>query len=398
MVDSADRSSRPARRPWLVRNVVVLGIVSLLTDAASEMIVPLLPAFVTGVLGAGAFALGWIEGAADGVASVLKLVAGRWADRSGKNRPLVIVGYTISSVSRPFVALAATTTHVLGVRLLDRIGKGLRTSPRDMLIAGSVEPEHHGAAFGFHRAMDHAGAVVGPLLALLVLSTWTQDLRVLFWLSAIPGGLAVLVLVVGSREVRQPRGEAAASPLPTEAASASLRGFLVPLGLFTLGNASDVFLLLNATEHGAPLTSLPVLWLGLHVVKTATSIPGGHLADRWDRRKTIAIGWIVYAMVYVGFALAESQSVIWTLFIVYGLHHGLSEGPERALVAELAPAGRGGTSFGWYHLTLGALSMTASVLFGLVWEWFGGPVAFLSSAGLAMMAAALLVVRNDNVR
>ena len=366
---------------------------SLLTDAATEMAVPLLPVFITGVLGAGALTLGWIEGAADAAASILKLVSGRVADRSGKNRPLVIAGYSVSSFIRPFLGAATAAWHVLAIRLVDRVGKGLRTSPRDALIAASVSPNQRGAAYGLHRAMDHVGAVIGPLVAVAILTLWTDDLRIVFWLTVVPGILAVLVLIFGVREARPAEREDPEVEPPSSVPSPPSRAlarFLFPLGIFTLGNASDTFLLLKAGALQAPLATLPLLWTGLHVVKALTSLFGGHLADRWGRRRTIALGWSIHIIVYIGFALAESRTAIWSLFLVYGAHHGLSEGAEKALIAEIVPKRRRGTGFGWYHLTTGLLTLLASVIFGALWELFSSGAAFLTSAGLAVVALASL--------
>lgn len=384
--------SKPLRgRTWLSRNVIVLGMVSLLTDAASEMVIPLLPIFLT-TMGAGALVLGWIEGLAEATASLLKLLSGRWADRLGRNRPFILAGYSISSVARPLFALATSPWHVLAVRLTDRTGKGLRTSPRDALIAASVRPEEHGAAFGFHRAMDHVGAVIGPLMAFAFLTFWSQDLHTLFWLTAVPGTAAVLVLYFGVREVDRPVVQRTAATTEPKRSGQQFVAFLVPLGLFTLGNASDVFLLLKANATEAPLQTLPLLWMGLHVVKTIASLLGGHLADRWGRRKTIALGWVVYAAIYAGFAFADSIAQVWGLFVVYGIYHGLTEGPEKALVADLAPDRSHGRAFGWYHFTLGMLTLLASVLFGWLWDAFGSRTAFLTSGSLALLGVLALGV------
>jgi MFS family permease len=383
----ADEAPPPRRAGW-TRNVILLGVVSLLTDTATEMVIPLLPVFL-GTLGAGALALGWIEGLADAVASILKLVSGRWSDRMGKRRPLVLAGYGLASVVRPFIALAASAWHVLAVRVLDRVGKGLRTSPRDALIAASVDPEHRAAAFGLHRAMDHTGAVIGPLVAAAFLLAWPEDLRTLFWLTAIPGALAVTVLLLGVREA-EPAPVSTAPVAPAVRGDRRLLRLLVPLGLFTLGNASDLFLLLKAGATRSPLVTLPLLWVGLHIVKAAASIPGGRLADRWGRTRTILVGWTFYAAIYAGFAFADDQATVWTLFVAYGLYHGLTEGAERALVAELVPKAKWGGGFGWYHLTLGLLTLLASVVFGGLWEAFGSQTAFLSSAGLALLAVPCL--------
>lgn len=380
-----------ASRPWLTRNVIGLGVVSLLTDASSEMIVPLLPAFVVTVLGGGALALGAIEGAAEAVASVLKLVSGRWADRVGRNRPFVLAGYGLSSLARPLVALAMAPWHVLLVRVLDRTGKGLRSSPRDALLAASVPKESRGAAFGFHRAMDHAGAVLGPLLALALLTWVTDDLRTIFWLALVPGVLAVLAILVGVREAGRPAAERGPS-VPSAAPTRELVRFLLPFGVFTLGNASDAFLLLKATEEDASPLALPVMWIVLHVVKTLTATPGGWIADRLGKRRTIAVGWIVYAATYAGFGFAEDQAAVWALVVLYGAFHGLTEGPERALVAELVPDGKRGAGFGWYHLVGGLGGLAASLLFGALWDAVGSRVAFHAAAALALVATMLFAV------
>lgn len=397
MADNRRAPPASKARSWLTRNVVLLGAVSLLTDTATEMIVPLLPVFLS-TLGAGALALGWIEGLADAVASVLKLLSGLWSDRVGRRRPFVLAGYGLASAVRPLVAAATAAWHVLAVRVADRVGKGLRTSPRDALIAESVVADERGAAFGLHRAMDHTGAVLGPAIAAGFLFLWPDDLRTLFWLTAIPGAAAVVVVVLGVREVDTLR------PIAQEGASASdqradrLLWLLVPVGLFTLGNASDLFLLLKAGATRTPPVTLPLLWMGLHVVKMLASVPGGHLADRWGRIRTISVGWIFYAAIYTAFAFAESHVAVWTLFVVYGVYHGLTEGAERALVAELVPSAQWGTGFGWYHLTLGGLTLAASVLFGGLWEGFGNQAAFLTSAALALLAVLSLAVMGPRLR
>ena len=386
-------SERPSKPVWRSRSVVALGLVSLLNDAASDMVVPLLPAFLL-TLGAGALALGWVEGVADFVASVLKLLVGRWADRARRYHPFVIAGYALATVARPFLAAATTALHVLAVRVTDRAGKGLRTAPRDAILAAAVPPHQRGAAFGLHRAMDHAGAVLGPLLAFVCLS-FALELRTIFLLAIVPGMLALALVVFG---VREPAKDAPApEPAPEPAArtprdGATLARFLVPVGLFTLGNASDAFLLLKAGAEDTPLHTLPLLWLALHVVKSATSVLGGRLADTWGRRPTILLGWTLYAAIYVGFAFAESQLAIWALFVAYGAHHGLSEAAEKALVSDLVGKARLGSGFGWYHFVVGALTLVASVLFGALWSAFDARTAFLTSAAIAIVAALALAL------
>ncbi|MBK9973690.1 MAG: MFS transporter [Planctomycetes bacterium] len=376
---------KAATGSWLSRNVLMLGLISLLTDTASEAAIPLLPVFIVS-LGAGAMALGWIEGIAEATSSILKLVTGKVADRVGKNRPFVVGGYSLSSAAKPLIALATAPWHVLVVRIVDRVGKGFRSSPRDALIAASVPPAQRAAAFSLHRSMDHAGAVIGPLLAAAYLywvGSQTQDLRLLFWLTAVPGVLVILAAVFGVQELPKP----APSPKAQAAqAGQSLVRFLVPLGLFTLGNASDVFLLLKVAQGHVDLVTFPLLWVGLHIVKVASSIPGGKLADRIGRRRVICMGWVLYAAIYAGFAFVEDQHTTWALLAVYGLYYGLTEGPEKALIAEIAPRDKRGAAYGWYYLTLGMLALAASVMFGALWEYASPMAAFLTSAALALAA------------
>lgn len=387
----AVRRSHPAttvtKRQPLPPLVVGLGFVSLLTDAASEMIFPLLPVFVAS-LGGGAMALGWIEGLADLVASFLKLYAGKWADRCGKRRPFVVGGYLLSSLARPFIALALLPWHVLSVRVVDRVGKGLRGSPRDALIAAAVEPARRGEAFGFHRSMDHAGAVLGPLLAFAILQFVTDDLRTLFWLAAIPGVFAVVAVWCTAHDVPTPAPIAPASSSKDPARH--LAGFLLPLCVFSLGRVSDVFLLALAAGQRDALVELPLLWIGLSFVRSSTATLGGRLADRFGASRMVAAGWLVHAAVFAALAFTSDQNVIRALFLVYGLHAGLSEGAEKALVAAIAPQKTWGAAFGWYHFAAGVIALVANVGFGTLWDLAGQTTAFLASAGAAMLAVVIL--------
>lgn len=376
-------------RPWLTRNVLVLGLVSLLNDAASEMVLPLLPIFLTGTLGATAAALGWIEGAADTTAALLKLYSGRLSDRWGRSRPLVVGGYAFSNLVRPLIALASGAATVMAVRVADRVGKGVRTSPRDALLAVAAPEARRGTVYAFHRAMDHAGAVLGGLAAWAVLSFVTEDLRTLFWLSAVPGVLVVALVVAGLREDARPPPS---RPPSLGAVPPRLRWVLVAVGTFGLGNASDAFLLLKAGASGVGLAGLPLLWVLLHVVKSVASLGAGPVADRIGRRRVIAAGWAVYASIYAAFAFVESPAWIAVLFVAYGMYHGLSEGAERALVAELAEAEGRGTAFGWYHLVSGLVALPASVLFGWLWTAVSPGTAFLVGAGFACLAVLPLAV------
>ena len=406
------RTARTARTARLGRNVVALGVVSFLTDASSDMIYPLLPLFLTATLGATPAALGLIEGAAESTAALLKLASGWWSDRLRRRKRLVVVGYALASIARPLVAMATSIAQVTAIRLADRVGKGIRSSPRDALIADSVDPSLRGRAFGLHRAMDHAGAVVGPLIAFALLHGAGVSLRTVFWLASIPAALSVLVLLFGVREVPRAGGAAAAAaggppPASNIAGDAAPPIVLAPprvadareplpprfwallgvLLVFTLGNSTDAFLLLRATQLGVPAALLPILWAVLHVVKSASSTPGGALSDRLGRRPLLVAGWMAYAAVYFGFARATEPWHAWALFALYGVHFGLTEGTEKALVADLVGPSRRGTAFGWYNLTLGLAALPASALFGIVWTRSGAPAAFTMGAGLALAAA-----------
>jgi MFS family permease len=381
-------------RARLGRTVVALGVVSFLTDASSEMIYPLLPVFLTTALGASAATLGVIEGAAETTASLLKLGSGWWSDRLRRRKPLVVLGYALASLVRPLVAVAQAAWHVLAIRLADRVGKGIRGAPRDALIADSVDPSIRGRAFGFHRAADHAGAVIGPLAAFALLQWAGLEMRTVFWLAAIPGALAVLTVVAFVRDAHRPapaqETQTGGTPLTSGTLSAPLPGvfwkYLVVVLVFTLGNSTDAFLLLRASELGVPISLLPVLWALLHVVKSAASTPGGILSDRIGRVPTLVAGWSTYAIVYVGFAIAGAQWHAWALFAAYGIFFALTEGTEKALVADLVPSHRRGTAFGWFHLTVGIGALPASVLFGVLWDALGYQAAFGAGAALAIVA------------
>jgi MFS family permease len=380
-------------RASLGRNVIALGAVSFFTDMSSEMIYPLLPVFLTSVLGASASFIGAIEGAAESTASLLKLGSGWWSDRVRRRKPLVVFGYALASIVRPLVAVAQTATHVLMIRVADRIGKGIRGAPRDALIADSTDPSIRGRAFGFQRAADHAGAVIGPLIAFAVLSWTSQSMRQLFWLAAIPGALAVIVVIFFVRDVEANAPQpAAGAPDLSQPLPRRFWAFLGAILLFTLGNSTDAFLLLRATQLGVPVALAPILWAALHVVKTVASTPGGALSDRIGRRPTLVAGWTLYALVYLGFAVADSTWHAWALFAAYGVYFGLTEGTERAFVTDLVPALRRGTAFGWFHLTIGLGALPASLLFGLLWDRFGAHAAFITGAAFAGAAVLGILV------
>lgn len=386
---------RPGRQTilGLPRTVFLLGVVSLLTDASSEMIYPLLPLFLAATLGTGAAFIGLIEGVAESTASLLKLFSGWWSDRLGRRKAIVVGGYTLSACARPLVALAGTGWHVLAVRFTDRVGKGLRTAPRDALIAAAAPPESWGKAFGFHRAMDHAGAVIGPLIAFALLSTVVHDLRTVFALAAIPGLLAVGILIARVADAPAAAREATGPPrLSLAPFSPRFRAVLAVIALFTLGNSSDAFLLLKAHAAGVGASSIPLLWIVLHLSKALSSTPAGALSDRIGRPRLILAGWLVYAAVYGGFAVADHAWQIWALFVAYGLFFGLTEGVEKAYIADLAPPDLRGTAYGLYHAAVGLTALPASLLMGLVWEHVGPAAAFTVGAALALAAAVLLLL------
>lgn len=380
-------------RPKLGRNVMALAAVSFLTDVSSEMIYPLLPAFLTTVLGANASFIGAIEGAAETTAALLKLASGWWSDRARKRKPLVLLGYAIASTMRPLVAIATSAAQVLVIRVSDRVGKGIRNAPRDALIAESVDPSIRGRAFGFHRAADHAGGVLGPLIAFAVLTWHLAAIRTVFWLAAIPGVLSVLVVWLAVRDIpRSAQAPAETGPDLSQPLGAQFWRVLSVIFLFTLGNSTDAFLLLRASQLGVPVALAPILWAALHVVKTASSTPGGALSDRIGRRPTLIAGWTLYAAVYFGFASASTAWQAWALFAIYGLFFGLTEGSERALVADLVGPERRGTAFGWYNLAIGLGALPASLLFGYVWDRAGAGAAFIMGASFALAAAVGLTL------
>ncbi len=379
-------------RPRLGRNVIALAVVSFLTDVSSEMIYPLLPVFLTTVLGANASFIGAIEGAAETTAALLKLASGWWSDRVRKRKPLVFWGYALASAMRPLVAIATSAAQVLVIRVADRVGKGIRNAPRDALIAESVDPSIRGRAFGFHRAADHAGGVAGPLIAFAVLTWHIAALRTVFWLAAIPGVLSVLVVAFAVRDIPRdaqvPNKGGLDLSLPL---GARFWRVLTVIFVFTLGNSTDAFLLLRASQLGVPVALAPILWAALHLVKSASSTPGGALSDRVGRRPTLIAGWMLYAAVYLGFGLANAPWQAWALFGVYGIFFGLTEGSERALIADLVAPERRGTAFGWYNLAIGFGALPASLIFGFVWDRAGPTAAFTMGATLALIAALALM-------
>lgn len=398
------RAGEPTpRRAGLPATVVLLGFTSLFTDIGTEMIFPLLPVFLTEILKAGPTYLGLVEGAADTVSSLLKLVSGVIADRVARRKPLVLFGYGLASAVRPFVALATRPWHVLAVRITDRVGKGVRSSPRDALIADAAG-DRAGRAFGFHQAMDHAGAVIGPLLAtgLLALSL---SVRHVFWVAVIPGAIATL-LVAAVREPRHRRAPSPASasasasapapasataPTPAPGLPRTLLSYLLILGVFSLGNSSDAFLLLRARTLGLTTAAIPILWSVFNLSKLVWAFLGGDMADRIPRVRLIAVGWLIYALVYVGLGRAGASWQVWVLFMVYGIFYGLTEPVEKALVKDLVRPDQRGRAYGAYNFVVGVTSLPAGLLTGAVWHAWGPARALELGAALAGVAGVALL-------
>jgi len=365
--------------------------VSFLTDAATEMIYPLLPLFLSTVLGANASFIGAIEGVAETTAALLKLASGWWSDKVKKRKPLVVIGYGIATIARPFTAIAQTATQVLAIRVTDRVGKGIRSAPRDALLAESTDAASRGRAFGFHAAMDNAGAVLGPLMAFVLLRQFDVSLRNVFWLAAIPGALAFIVLVVAVKEIHHtPAADSSSTPHVHSSAPLGTR-FWLYIGvvfLFTLGNSTDAFLLLRANQLGVAVALAPILWAFLNFVKAALGTWGGALSDRFGRKPLIVAGWGIYALVYFGFARATEQWHAWALFASYALFYAFTEGTEKAFVADLIPVERRGAAFGWFNLAIGLGALPASLIFGMIWDRYSASTAFTFGATVAILASA----------
>jgi len=380
-------------RPALPRQVKLFGAVSLLNDFASEMVYPLLPAFITGVLGGGAVALGALDGAADAAAALVKLVSGRLADRPARRGPLIVGGYLLAVVVRPVIALTAAAWQVVVLRVVDRLGKGLRTPPRDALIADVTPAPIIGRAFGLQRGLDHVGAVIGPLVAWTLLSRGGADVRTVILASIIPG-IAVLVLAAWAvRDGKRRYGTVSvtnpAEPLPSlTVPSRPLPSYLIAIALFYLLRMPETLMILRAQQLGIAVAVIPLLWAALHVIRSSTSFLGGALSDRIGPSRTMWIGWVSYVALAAGFAFATSVLTAWVLFLALGIVAGLTESPERALVSA-ATGGRHGSGFGVYHALTGVAALVGGIALGVVFQRVNGGTAFLVSAVGALGLAVL---------
>jgi len=385
-------------RPRLQPQVILLGFAALLNDAASELIYPLLPVFLTATLGASPAVIGLIEGAADGLASILKYFAGAWSDRAGRRKPLVVSGYALAAGARLLISAAAAWPLVLTARLIDRTGKGIRSAPRDAMIADVTAPADRGRAFGFHRALDHTGAIVGPLLAVLLLQGFGFTLRQAFLFAVIPGAIGVGMLAFLLQENRAPAVAAATAPVPLvpslpAAYRAPFFKAIAAISLFSLANSSDAFLLLQAHAAGVSTAMLPLLWAAHHVIKSLFSTRAGALSDRVDRRYLLIAGWLSYAAIYALFPFAKTLTSFVILFVAYAIPFTLAEGAERAWIADLVPRELAGKSFGIYYLANGLSVLAGTALFGVLYQEISPRAAFFTGAALAAGAVIALAGR-----
>lgn len=386
-----EQSANKVSLSKLPANVKLLGLASLLNDIASEMIFPLMPTFLIEVLGGSKTWLGLIEGLADSVSSLLRLWAGAWSDGARGRKAFVASGYGLSALVRPLGSVALVPWHLFAIRIADRIGKGIRTSPRDALIADSTDPSIRGRAFGFHQAMDHLGAAIGPILATLFLLAWPGSIRTLFLLTLVPGLLVVALLVVGLRETTSYRQSSDATRLTLAPFGWSFRLYLLALVLFTLGNSSDAFLLVRAGELGVPTVYLPLLWCAFHIVKSGANLLAGRVADHIGPRPVLLAGWLGYGAIYLAFALAANAWQVWIIFLSYGFIYSLTEPAAKAFVTRLIPSERKGLAFGWFNFAIGIAALPSSLIFGWLYERLGSLTAFGWGAALAAAASMLLV-------
>jgi len=371
-------------------NVKFLGLVSFFNDSASEMIYPLLPVFLTSYLGAGTAIVGLIEGIAESISSLSKLISGWLSDLWKKRKIIVIGGYGLSSLSRPIIGITTSWAQVLSLRFVDRLGKGIRTSPRDALLIDSVSEKERGKAFGFQRAFDHLGAVVGPIIAFTLLKAFHLNLRIVFLLAILPS-IMILVLLIFFVKEKFPLGAVSKRlNLKEVKFSSRFKFYLATLVVFTLGNSSDAFLILKAKEAGVTVGFLPLIWMGHNFIKAISAYPSGALSDKLGRKKIIIFGWLIYSLVYIGFAFSTGYLSIIALFLLYGLVFGTTEGVEKAFVADLVPEKIRATGYGVFNFVVGITLFPASLITGILWQKFSSKVALLTGAILAFIACLML--------
>ena len=371
-------------------NIIILGITSLLTDISSEMVYPVLPIFLVTTLGAGPAILGLIEGVAESVASLLKVFSGYFSDKTGSRKHFTIFGYASSVLGKFFLYISTGWGYVLVGRVIDRFGKGIRTAPRDALIADSAKEGKRGAAFGLHRAMDTLGATIGVLLAYFLLTRFSGNLRSIFLFSLIPAFLGVVFLFLVKEGKREAKPNSKNLQFKWNALDKRLKLFLVFTFIFTLGNSSNQFLLLRAKNSGSPVTQVILFYLVYNIVYCLATYPASRLSDKIGRKRLLVFGYLLYGLVYLGFAINNSMNAFWLLFGTYGLYIGFTEGVEKALVADIAPAYLRATAIGLHATLVGVGLLPASLFAGLLWKYlgasapfyFGGLMGIFASAGL----------------
>ncbi|MEE8185719.1 MAG: MFS transporter [Thermodesulfobacteriota bacterium] len=378
------------------RNVIAVGFVSLFMDISSQMIYPIVPLFLVSVIGANKATIGLIEGIAESTASILKVFSGWLSDRLGKRKLLMGLGYGVSVLSRPILAQSGTWGEVLTARLIDRFGKGVRTAPRDAIIADSAEHITLGRAFGLHRAMDTLGAVIGPGLAFLILYAFINNFRLVFWLSIIPGMVAVFLIIFFISEKARAKEELAKLPrLSLKVFDGRFRHYILVIVIFSIGNTSDAFLILRAENLGISREIIPITYLLFNVVYFSSSMPLGIMADRIGMKTMIAAGFLLYSLIYFGFAFATQPNQIWLLFGLYGIFRGISDGTQRAYLATLAPSERRATAFGIYHMAVGISLLPASIVGGLLWDRIGPEATFLFGSLTALVALIIFTLKKS---
>ena len=374
---------------WLGRNILSLGLVSMFTDLSTEMAYPIIPVFLKEVLKVQPVFIGLIEAIAESTASILKTFSGYISDHLKKRKLFLFIGYSFSALVKPLLAFATQGWHVLMVRLSDRVGKGIRTAPRDALIADSSKHAYYGRTYGFHRALDTLGAILGPLAAFIILSLSNQNYRLLFGLAIIPGIIAITIILLGVKEI-VPKTRTLLQ-FSLKKLDMRLKIFLFIMVVFTLGNSSDAFLILRARNIGVSAGLIPLLWLSFNISYFLWSYPAGILSDRIGRRKTIFLGFLIFSACYTAFAFNHSSSLIWIIFIVYGLYYGFTEGNLRAYVADLTRPEIRATAFGIFHTAVGITLLPANLLMGFLWQRFGFQTALMLGASLSLVSGIALI-------
>lgn len=394
MQDASDLRKR------LPSTVIILGIVSFLTDVSSEMIYPLVPIFMREVLRAPYIAIGLTEAFAEAAAALLKVVSGAISDRTRKRKPLALLGYSLSSFSKPLLVVSQSWIHIFAIRFADRLGKGIRAAPRDALIADTVTESNRGIAFGLHRAMDTFGAMVGPFAAYLILSNANNDInaanyRMIFALAAVPAILAVIVLARFITEKEHGSGEIARKQLFRFAElDRPYKAFLAVVGLFAIGNSSDVFLILRARNVGIPVEHVLLIYVAFNISAAVLAVPAGNLSDKIGRKPLIAAGYLIFAGVYAGFAYIENPLLAWPLFFAYGAFYACTDSVQRAYAADLAPSRSRATAIGAYHTVVGVSVLPAGIIAGLLWDRFGPSWPFIYGSTTALLSFVLLLLMN----